>query len=577
MSEKPDMDVKNYSIEDLLKILNIDLPMNQEELLEHGKDFINKYINEGQPEAAAFFTNALKRLLENFKAVEAFFNPIKNPEEQYAENTLKNQYYNDGSVLQKVANTIPNRQNNVSTISENHSTQAQGRLISQTVHAPSLVQGNINPTLKNKYISWVNIDSHYREIRRRNESTSCNFIDPSGISIKILDSSTDYTFNLSEPLTNVTSLSLKSMEIPMNAYYPVSERYGTSSFDIVNLTSPEIYCVTLPSGFYPSFASGIWDTHSDIGGPTLVSQINYYLVHHCGITDVSISISPNTQRTKFINTSLDKYNIIFYSENGLDCSSDICRPNNSGARIDSNLGWLLGFRQPQYILDIAGSLGESIISESIVNPWGTRYLLLEVDDLNRNRTSGNLVSMSSNKDKLKLPEYYTKTRQIYPACSTDISGNPNPSDISGNPNPPQILFRPSATEKPVEITRPCRTGTPATTPLIDGNNNLTKAQKYTITEIINRRKTQDQSRYHSPVNTNILFRTPVNRDSTNVMTGNETAMIVSNDAVFDIARHYFGPVTIKTLKIKLLNDKGYPVELNDDWSFSLMAERLYQY
>jgi len=567
MSEKPDMDVKNYSIEDLLKIMNVDLPMDQEELLEHGKDFINKYINE-DPEAAAFFTNALKRLLENFKAVESFLNPTKNPEEQYAENTLENQYYNDGSVLQKVANTIPNRQNNVSTISENHSIQAQGRLISQNVHAPSLVQGNINPNLKNKYISWVNIDSHYREIRRKNESTSCDFnvIDPSGISIKILDSSTDYTFNLSEPLTNVTSLSLKSMEIPMNAYYPVSERYGTSSFDIVNLTSKEICCITLPSGFYPSFASGIWDTHSDTGGPTLVSQINHYL-DNCGIADVRISISPNTQRAKFVNNSPDKYNIIFYSENGLDCSSEICRPNNSGARIDSNLGWLLGFRQPQYTLDIS-TLGNSIISESIVNPWGTRYLLLEVDDLNRNRTSGNLVSMSSNKDKLKLPEYYTKTRQIYPACSTDISGNPNALGIQ---------HRQSATETPVEIKRPCRTGTPATTPLIDGNDNLTKAQKYTITEIINRRKTQDQSRYHSPVNTNILFRTPVNRDSTNVMTGNETAMIVSNDAVFDTARHYFGPVTIKTLKIKLLNDKGYPVELNNDWSFSLMAERLYQY
>lgn len=568
MSETPDMDVKNYSIEDLLKIMNVDLPMDQEELLEHGKDFINKYINENQPEAAAFFTNALKRLLENFKAVESFLNPTKNPEEQYAENTLENQYYNDGSVLQKVANTIPNRQNNVSIISENHSTQAQGRLISQNVHAPSLVQGNINPNLKNKYISWVNIDSHYREIRRKNESTSCDFnvIDPSGISIKILDSSTDYTFNLSEPLTNVTSLSLKSMEIPMNAYYPVSERYGTSSFDIVNLTSKEICCITLPSGFYPSFASGIWDTHSDIGGPTLVSQINHYL-DNCGIADVRISISPNTQRAKFTNTSPDKYNIIFYSENGLDCSDNICRPNNSGARIDSNLGWLLGFRQPQYTLDVSTPTN-SIISESIVNPWGTRYLLLEVDDLNRNRTSGNLVSMSSNKDKLKLPEYYTKTRQTYPACSTDISGNPNTLGIQ---------LRPSATETPVEIKRPCRTGTPATTPLIDGNDNLTKAQKYTITEIINRRKTQDQSRYHSPVNTNILFRTPVNRDSTNVMTGNETAMIVSNDAVFDTARHYFGPVTIKTLKIKLLNDKGYPVELNNDWSFSLMAERLYQY
>ena len=54
-------------------------------------------------------------------------------------------------------------------------------------------------------------------------------------------------------------------------------------------------------------------------------------------------------------------------------------------------------------------------------------------------------------------------------------------------------------------------------------------------------------------------------------------MVVSNDEGFDMARQYFGPVTIKTLKVKLLNDKGYPIDLNADWSFSLLTERLYQY
>lgn len=562
MSEKPDMDVKNYSIEDLLKIFDIDIPVDQEELLERGKDLINKYINEDQQEAAAFYTKALQRLLENFKEVESFFEP-KNEKKQFGENILKNQYYDDGSVLQKIANIIPNRQNNTAIISDDHSTQAQGRLISQNVHEPTVAQGHINPILKNKYVSWVNIDSHYREIRKGINSISCNFNDselPEAHIITVLDSSTEYTFNLSEPLTNVTALTLKSMEIPMNAYHPVSEKYGTNAFDVIDLSSKTTTCISIPAGFYPAFSTtgDIWD----ISG-TLVSQINSHLIAN----DIKISINPNTQRTTFTNNSSTEYDIIFYSENGLSCSSQKCQ-SNSGARIDSNLGWLLGFRQPRYTLKAHGS----ITSEHIVNPWGTRYLLLEVDDLNRNRASGNLISMSSNKDKLKLPGYYEKSRGVFPVCATDINGDTNNS--SGNA--PGLQIRQNTKIKSVEKKRPHRTGTPATTPLIEGNN-LTKAQKYTITEIVNRRKTQDQSRYHSPVNTNILFRTPVKRSSTNTMTGNETAMIVSNDMGFEIARQYFGPVTIKTLKIKLLNDKGYPIELNDDWSFSLMVERLYQY
>ena len=577
MSEKPDMDVKNYSIEDLLKIFDIDIPVDQEELLERGKDLINKYINEDQQEAAAFYTKALQRLLENFKEVEDFFES-KNKKEQFGENILKNQYYNDGSVLQQIANIIPNRQNNTTLISDDHPTQAQGRLISQNVNEPTVTQGHINPILKNKYVSWVNIDSHYREIRRGIDSTSCNFNDtglPESHVIAVLDSSTEYTLHLSEPLTNVTALTLKSMEIPMNAYHPVSEKYGTNAFDVIDLSSKTTTCISIPAGFYPAFSTtgDIWD----ISG-TLVLRINQQINSKLKANAIEISINPNTQRATFTNTSIDiSYNIIFYSENVLSCSSQKCQSNNSGARIDSNLGWLLGFRQPQYTLYPKGStnlIGKStdvIISEHIVNPWGTRYLLLEVDDLNRNRASGNLISMSNNKDKLKLPEYYEKSQGNFPVCSTDISGS---VIVSGNA--PGLQRRQNTKIKIIEKKRPYRTGTPATTPLIEGDN-LTKAQKYTITEIVNRRKTQDQSRYHSPVNTNILFRTPVKRMSTDTMTGNETAMIVSNDMGFEIARQYFGPVTIKTLKIKLLNDKGYPIELNDDWSFSLMVERLYQY
>jgi len=130
----------------------------------------------------------------------------------------------------------------------------------------------------------------------------------------------------------------------------------------------------------------------------------------------------------------------------------------------------------------------------------------------------------------------------------------------------------------VQLTRPCRRGTPANTPLIDGSNNLTTAQKYTITEIINARQTISQDRYFSPVTSNVLYRFPVPRNNLNMLYGTAAPTIIKNDLGMANARRYFGPVTIKTLKVRLLNDKGIVLDLNNmDFSFSLLVERLYQY
>ena len=125
--------------------------------------------------------------------------------------------------------------------------------------------------------------------------------------------------------------------------------------------------------------------------------------------------------------------------------------------------------------------------------------------------------------------------------------------------------------------RSCRKGTPAGTQIIDGSNNLTTAQKYTITEILNRRQTQNQKRYTPPTNSNILFRIPVSRFATESLTGMESHQTIINNEINSTMRNYFGPVNLSSLKIRLINDKGYPVDLNSDWSISMLANRLYQY
>ena len=109
---------------------------------------------------------------------------------------------------------------------------------------------------------------------------------------------------------------------------------------------------------------------------------------------------------------------------------------------------------------------------------------------------------------------------------------------------------------------------------VKGQDTLTRAQKYTAKEITNTQRTQSVNQYYAPQATNILFRFPIQRLSTNL----QAPMIISNPAGLENGRKYFGPVTLEKLRIRLLDDKGYPVDLHGgEISFSLIVESLYQY
>jgi len=176
-----------------------------------------------------------------------------------------------------------------------------------------------------------------------------------------------------------------------------------------------------------------------------------------------------------------------------------------------------------------------------------------------------MVSLTDNQDKFKLPNYYRRVKASMPFCSTNAAGTLN-SDPSG-----AVLQR--ANSHGVEtFARACRRGTQNPIAIIDGSNNLTNAQKYTAQQIVIARKNISQNRYFAPTDTDILLRFPVDRDSPE----RTVPMIYENDGVQK--RTYFGPTTLKRLRVQLLDDKGYPVNLcNMNFSFSLIVEQLYQY
>jgi hypothetical protein len=102
---------------------------------------------------------------------------------------------------------------------------------------------------------------------------------------------------------------------------------------------------------------------------------------------------------------------------------------------------------------------------------------------------------------------------------------------------------------------------------------LTQAQLYTINEINANRKATD-NRTNGPTSTDVLAVIPLS----NLRLTRPDPYIQFGPTIQTNVRMYFGPVNVERLHVRLLDDKGNLVDLHDnDWSFSLLVDQLYQY
>ena len=110
---------------------------------------------------------------------------------------------------------------------------------------------------------------------------------------------------------------------------------------------------------------------------------------------------------------------------------------------------------------------------------------------------------------------------------------------------------------------------------IDLISNLTQRQQYSVAQMIAANTTSNRKpRYSSPNSPDILLRIPINTAPSNA----NQIISYKNDKPDETKRVYFGPVKLRKFNVRLLNDKGFEVNLNDrDWSFSLIVNQLYQF
>lgn len=210
---------------------------------------------------------------------------------------------------------------------------------------------------------------------------------------------------------------------------------------------------------------------------------------------------------------------------------------------DSTLGWILGFHaNTEYPLseyntnnpdspNVVSLIGDTTIITNLYN-----YFLIILDDYTQSHLNDGLVTVTQQETDIPLPSYASKTNF---KC-----------DANGNKVFDGVIDQSVSTE-----------------------NGLTQNQIYSANQIYLSQKTRIKSFSLGPFKQDIFGLIPIKVSGL----ANGSYYVEFGGTLQNQERIFFGPVNISRMSIKLINDKGELVDLNNsNWSFSFICEQLYQ-
>ena len=581
---KMNTNIEDYSITDLLAILNIQDDRPSPFQVKDAADKLFSQLKfENKQTLATFVEKARDKIIANLNYIDdEGENDLEDDEGniQYDENTQQgnwwqNQYPEQADEVERTKPTDRKQKVDIfdkDGIENNAFVMNRERLGVLQSHPIPVVQGTINPNLKNIISRIVSIDSQFRS----------NIIPYSNNNINAPTFNTDFSFDLSDRLNNVLSMTLNSIQIP-TSWYIFDDSLGNTCFKYNNGVN-EAFLVKIPSGNYT------------------ITYLNKYFKQYINpftmTPDLKIAITVDEITGKLIFcSSINTITLIFYDTTTFNsCSDNSC--GSSQMRINQNFGWSLGYRTnsestlsiqiiydstmlpspttPSNQLPVPTDLPIGPppykyynIAQSPANLYGPTYFLLVIDDYNNNRVNNGLVTITNVSNKLELPSYYNTgiknaNNTFATIGCTNVLNPALPSVVPPNTLPYMIKSSP---------------------------RQLTQAQLYTANEILYNRTTFSNKTF-GPSSADVLaliplsgigaLRTKIAYDASGnvILPSSQFSQpyIVYGQGLEANTRTYFGPVNIDRMRVRLLDDKGNLVNLNDiDWSFSLLVEQLYQY
>ena len=240
------------------------------------------------------------------------------------------------------------------------------------------------------------------------------------------------------------------------------------------------------------------------------------------------------------------YRLVFYDPYSfVSCYSGATRrgaQSVQNATWDTTVGWVLGFREqiiyylndPQYTYRMVNGnpvytlQGDTTVSTSLYN-----YFLIVLDDYTQNHLNDGLVTITPQETSIDVGPY----KYVCDPYSTNGNGN-------------QIAV-----------------------PADRDYTTMSQRDLYAFNQKIQSKKVKEKSYSKGPFVKDIFGIIPIK--TSGLLPG--STYVEFGGTLQNQERMYFGPVNIHRMTIRLLNDRGDLVDLNNaNWSFSLVCEQLYK-
>lgn len=527
-----EFDVDKYTQQELFEILgfnNPEQPPTIDDIHNTTQQFIQQFTDEQRPEMVTFF----KRIRNKLKDIQtnAWFKHEALP--QTKDPTQKDK--------------VTDRVQKIDVFDNHHLPMNREQLgVNNNFQVP-VAQDTLNPNLENITSHFINLDSQFRQA----SSTSA----------------TDYTMDLSDPLTNVLSLRLYSIQLPFTWYCFDNATYGNTCFWIHN--AGNTFRISIEPGNYsPNELCNAIQTAFTNAGFTNSNSNSNVATFNPNNGKLTLTLThwndPNNQpiQTWTPTTPFDSQThsyFIFFDVNGIyKCSDNGCQ-TQSQTTFNHTLGWFLGFRTP--IEPILGTNGNQ--APATLNVIGTKYFIVVLDDFNQNHINNGFITITELSKAIALPNYFN-TSLPYICTENTLLQQTLPFDYNTvNANNTDSWFE--KTDLSAGSVQQILPSAPRT---------LTQAQIYTVNEIMKNRSKTTNFRAKAPTNSDTFAVIPIKYGS---MTTGQLYTELSGQFQ-DNKRIYFGPVNIDRLRIRLLDDCGNLVDLHGgDWCITLISENLYQY
>jgi hypothetical protein len=474
-----DTNINNYSIEDILGIFNLTEPTIFN-VKDKGNALIAKMKTDGKPDLENFFTLARDKVLAYLKLDNVQTHEV---DDKVAEGM--DQLWANGSVPENIV------KNPIRYFSDtSHMIAEKEELSAGANSAPPVISTSI-----------IIIDSQYRTNILPYSSN------PNGNSFN-----TNFTFNLSNPITKVISLTLYSYQLP-TSWYAFNSQLGNTFFMYNG------FIIQIPNGNYTP--------------QQIVVAINAQAALQSATSGLVVSYNIGANLISFTNNDLlsGPITVVFFIQANV-INSNTCGIVDLGSfqtlGINTTLGWALGFRTtPDSTtgdVNLIINPGQTITTDAPPNLNGSPYFFLSIEDYSNQRLTSGLYNITNTKTyaTISVPDYYN-TIQV--ACKL-------------------------------------REGT------------LTQAQLYAINAVtasssVNNNSTGFINKIAGPTSGSTFAMIPLN--DVNAIRPNPYVKFGADVTIFK--RNYSAPTTIERLTVTLTDDKGHLVNLYDnDWSFALLVE-----